>query len=95
MSDRLSSGSDRLDEILSGGLPLHGITLIIGRPGAGKTILAQQYLFRNASADRPALFLSTASEPMEKVLRYGQALDYFDASALGTSAYLRGKGPVR
>jgi circadian clock protein KaiC len=85
MSDRLSSGSDRLDEILSGGLPLHGITLIIGRPGAGKTILAQQYLFRNASADRPALFLSTASEPMEKVLRYGQALDYFDASALGTS----------
>jgi circadian clock protein KaiC len=85
VSDRLSSGSDRLDEILSGGLPLHGITLIVGRPGAGKTILAEQYLFRNASVDRPALYLSTASEPLEKVLRYGQALDYFDASALGTS----------
>jgi circadian clock protein KaiC len=85
MSDRLSSGSDRLDEILSGGLPLHGITLIIGPPGAGKTILAEQFLFRNASTDRPALYLSTASEPLDKILRYGQALDYFDASALGTS----------
>jgi circadian clock protein KaiC len=85
MSDRLSSGSERLDDVLGGGLPLHGITLIIGRPGAGKTILAQQYLFRNASPGRPALYLSTASEPLEKVLRYGEALAYFDASALGTS----------
>jgi len=54
-------------------------------PGAGKTILAEQYLFRNASIDRPALYMSTASEPLEKILRYGEALDYFDASALGTS----------
>ena len=85
MSDRLSSGSEHLDNVLGGGLPLHGITLIVGPPGAGKTILAEQYLFRNASIDRPALYLSTASEPLEKILRYGEALDYFDASALGTS----------
>jgi circadian clock protein KaiC len=83
MPDRLPSGSERLDAVLGGGLPLHGITLITGRPGTGKTILAQQYLFRNATADRPAIYLSTVSEPLEKILRYGQSLDYFDASALG------------
>jgi circadian clock protein KaiC len=93
MTDRLSSGSERLDAVLGGGLPLNGITLVIGSPGTGKTILAQQYLFHNASADRPALYLSTVSEPLEKILRYGQALDYFDAAALGSSAIYEDLGP--
>ena len=85
MTDRLESGSDRLDTVLGGGLPRNGITLLAGRPGTGKTILAQQYLFHNATTDRPALYLSTVSEPLEKMLRYGESLDYFDASVLGTS----------
>jgi circadian clock protein KaiC len=84
MTERLPSGSDRLDAVLGGGLPLNGITLVMGRPGTGKTILAQQYLFRNATAERPALYLSTVSEPLEKILRHGQSLEYFDASALGS-----------
>ena len=45
-------------------------------PGSGKTILAQQYVFHNASTDRPAVYLTTVSEPLEKVLRYGQSLDF-------------------
>lgn len=92
MTDRLSSGSDRLDAVLGGGLPLNGITLLIGRPGSGKTILAQQYLFHNATADRPALYLSTVSEPLDKILRYGQTLDFFDPAALGTSVIYENVG---
>jgi circadian clock protein KaiC len=74
-----------LDNVLGGGFPLHGINLIIGRPGSGKTILAQQYMFHNASVDNSALYLSTVSEPLEKILRYGQSLDFFDPSAVGSS----------
>ena len=85
MTDRLSSGSDRLDTVLGGGLPRNAIVLIGGNPGSGKTILAQQYVFHNASADRPAVYLTTVSEPLEKILRYGQSLDFFDPAALGTS----------
>lgn len=92
MTDRLSSGSDRLDAVLGGGMPLNSITLLIGRPGSGKTILAQQYLFHNATADRPALYLSTVSEPLDKILRYGQALDFFDPAALGTSVIYENVG---
>jgi circadian clock protein KaiC len=73
MTDRLSSGSERLDAVLGGGLPANGIVLIGGKPGTGKTILAQQYVFHNASSDRPAVYLTTVSEPLEKLLRYGQS----------------------
>jgi circadian clock protein KaiC len=51
-------------------------------PGSGKTILSQQYVFHNATADRPALFLSTTTEPLDKIIRYGQSLDFFDPAAV-------------
>ncbi len=84
MSDRMSSGSARLDSVLGGGVPRNGIVVIGGNPGSGKTILAQQYVFHNATEANPALYLSTVSEPLDKILRYGQSLDFFDPAALGT-----------
>jgi circadian clock protein KaiC len=84
MTDRLASGSARLDAVLGGGVPMNGINLVMGRPGTGKTILAQQYIFHNATDERPALYLSTVSEPMEKMLRYGQSLTFFDTAAVGS-----------
>ncbi len=94
MSDRLSSGSDKLDSVLDGGLPLNGITMLSGRPGTGKTILAEQYLFHNATVEQPAIYLSTVSEPLEKLLRYGQSLEYFDNSALGSKVMFEDLGHI-
>ncbi len=85
VEQRLTSGSKRLDQVLGGGLPLHGIAIIAGLPGSGKTILAQQYAFHNATPERPAIYLSTVSEPLEKILRFGQSLSYFDPASVGTS----------
>lgn len=84
---RLRSGHAALDEVLGGGLPGHGITLIMGLPGSGKTILAQQYAFHNADPERPVVYFSTLSEPMDKIVRFGQTLDFFDASAVGKSVF--------
>jgi circadian clock protein KaiC len=84
---RLSSGDERLDAILGGGFPAHAINLIVGSPGSGKTILAQQYVFHNATPERPAVFLTTVSEPLEKVLRYGQTMAFFDATAVGRAVF--------
>jgi circadian clock protein KaiC len=80
--DRLSSGNPRLDSILNGGLLVNATNLVIGVPGSGKTILSQQYVFHNASIERPALVLSTVTEPLDKILRYGEALGFFDSGAI-------------
>ncbi|HUN35435.1 MAG TPA: ATPase domain-containing protein [Trebonia sp.] len=84
---RLLSGHEPLDAILDGGLPGNGITVIMGLPGTGKTILAEQYTFHNARPARPAVYFSTLSEPLEKIVRFGQTLDFFDAAAIGRSVF--------
>ena len=94
MSERLSSGHARLDGLLGGGLPANAINVLIGLPGAGKTILAQQYVFANATPERPALYLSTVSEPLEKMIRYGQSLDFFSPQAVGAAVFYEDLGSV-
>jgi circadian clock protein KaiC len=94
MSGRLRSGRPRLDGILDGGVPENAITLVVGLPGSGKTILAEQYVFANATPEQPALYLSTVSEPFEKLIRYGQTLSFFDAEAIGRSVFYEDLGTV-
>jgi circadian clock protein KaiC len=91
---RLSSGSEPLDVVLGGGFLAHAINLVVGPPGSGKTILAQQYVFHNATVQRPAIYLTTVSEPLEKVLRYGQTLAFFDASAVGRAMFYEDLGEL-
>lgn len=66
----------------------------MGRPGSGKTILAQQYAFRNGRPDRPAVYLSTVSEPLEKIVRFGQSLSFFDTAAIGRSVFYEDLGAI-
>jgi circadian clock protein KaiC len=82
---RLTTGNPRLDDVLGGGLILDAITMVVGAPGTGKTILAEQCLFANATPERPGVYLSTVSEPFDKLLRYGQSLEFFDAERVGRS----------
>jgi circadian clock protein KaiC len=89
---RVASGNRWLDAILGGGFPAHGINLVVGPPGSGKTVLAQQYVFHNATPERPAVYLTTVSEPLEKVLRYGQTLAFFDAGAVGRAVFYEDLG---
>lgn len=85
MIERISSGQASLDAILGGGLPSPAINLVAGAPGSGKTMLAQQYAFHNGTIERPALYLATTSEPLDKLVRYGQELSFFDPSRVGSA----------
>jgi circadian clock protein KaiC len=92
VGDRLVSGHVPLDEVLGGGLPANAISIIMGAPGSGKTILAQQYAFQNGQPESPAIYFSTVSEPLEKIVRFGQNLSFFDSTSIGTSVFYEDLG---
>ena len=82
---KLPTGVRGLDEILGGGLPEFSFNLIAGSPGCGKTTLAHQIAFANATRARPALYFTVLGEPAIKMLRYQQQYSFFDATKLNKS----------
>jgi circadian clock protein KaiC len=79
---QLPTGVPGLGEILNGGLPEYSFNIIAGGPGCGKTTLAHQIMFANASLECPALYFTVLGEPAVKMLRYQQQFSFFDQSKL-------------
>jgi circadian clock protein KaiC len=79
---RLPTGIPELDLVLDGGIPAGSLVVLAGGPGTGKTILAQQICFANATAERPAIFYTTFAEPHAKLVRYLEPFEFFDSGAL-------------
>jgi len=63
---RVSTGSERLDHILGGGLPAGRLHLVQGDPGAGKTTLALQFLLAGVARGESVLYV-TLSESREEL----------------------------
>jgi circadian clock protein KaiC len=82
---RISSGNGEADRVLGGGFPANSINILMGEPGTGKTLFAEQLLFANANGGRPVLYLTTLSEPLSKVVTYLQLLPFYDESKLGSA----------
>jgi circadian clock protein KaiC len=91
---RLETGVRNLDALFSGGLPSGTVTVIAGPPGAGKTILAQQICFHNASPTTRVLYFNTLSEPTAKTLRYLSQFAYFEAEKLETEVQFVDLGKI-
>lgn len=81
----LSTGIPTLDRIFGGGLPKGSLIVLAGAPGTGKTILAQQWCFANASKEHPALYYTTLSEPHSKLVRHLEQFAFFQPDALGSA----------
>src|SRR5476649_939957 len=75
---QLPTGVPGLDEILGGGLPEYSFNIIAGAPGCGKTTLAHQIMFANATPERPAPYFTVLGEPAIKMLRYQQQYTFFE-----------------
>jgi circadian clock protein KaiC len=79
---QLPTGVRGLDEILGGGIPEYSFNIIAGAPGCGKTTMAHQFVFANATRARPALYFTVLGEPAIKMLRYQQQYSFFDEAML-------------
>jgi circadian clock protein KaiC len=81
----LRSGVPGLDAVLGGGLPEFSFNLLAGGPGAGKTTLAQQIVFSNATVARPALYFTVLGEPTLKMIRYQRQFGFFRPDLVGSA----------
>jgi circadian clock protein KaiC len=91
---RLKTGNSNLDEVLHGGFLVNTINVIMGSPGTGKTILAEQLVFANATAKAPALYLATLSEPLDKFIQHGQSYSFFDSTKVGETVFYEDLGAL-
>ena len=82
---QLPTGVLGLDEILRGGLPEYSFNILAGAPGSGKTTLAHQIMFANATPERPAIYFTVLGEPAIKMLRYQQQYSFFDAAKMDSA----------
>lgn len=82
---QLPTGVRGLDEIVGGGLPEFSFNIIAGAPGCGKTTLAHQFIFANATPQKPALYFTVLGEPAVKMLRYQQQYSFFDPAKLNST----------
>ena len=90
----LPTGVRGLDDILGGGIPEFSFNVIAGTPGSGKTTMAHQIVFANASTEKPALYFTVLGEPAVKMLRYQQQFSFFDPSKLGQAIRFINLGDV-
>ena len=78
------SGIEGLDDITGGGLPRGRPTLVCGSAGAGKTLLAMEFLVRGATQyDEPGVFMAF-EETKDELAMNVRSLG-FDLEALGRS----------
>ena len=81
---QIPTGVPGLDEVLGGGIPEYSFNMIAGAPGTGKTTLAEQIMFANATAERPAIYFTVLGEPPLKMLRYQQQFSFFELGKVGS-----------
>ena len=59
----IQTGTKGLDDLLGGGFPKGKCILVVGSPGAGKTILLMQFLKSGALADERGLYVTMDETP--------------------------------
>jgi circadian clock protein KaiC len=77
----VNTGVPGLDDVLRGGFPLHGMYLVEGQPGTGKTTVALQFLLEGKRLGERGLYvtLSETKEELGEVARsHGWSLEGID-----------------
>lgn len=84
---RLRTGVPGLDEITGGGLLQSGVYILQGVPGAGKTILANQIVYRQAAAGAQVVYVTLLAESHARLLQHMENFSFFQPSVLPDKVY--------
>lgn len=80
---RLESGIKGLDTLLKGGFVAGASYIVQGRPGSGKTILANQIGFNHLRNGGHVLFATLLAEPHDRLFQFLSTLSFFDKTQIG------------
>jgi circadian clock protein KaiC len=75
---RIATGIFGADLILGGGCVAGSVQLLIGRPGAGKTIFANQLAFHHASEGHTAAYVTLLAESHARMLTHLASFSFFE-----------------
>lgn len=89
-AERVATGVAGLDRVLRGGFLAHGVYLLIGPSGAGKTTLANQIAFFQG-AGAPVVYVTVLAETHTRLLGHIRQFSFFDAALVSKRiTYLSG-----
>lgn len=83
--NRIKTGVPGLDTILGGGFLKGGIYLVMGTPGTGKTIIANQFGFHHVANGGRALYVSLLSESHSRLFGHLNAMRFFKEERISES----------
>ncbi len=81
--ERVITGVPGLDRLTHGGLLRAGIYLVLGSPGAGKTVLSNHIVHHHVSGGGRAVYLTLLSESHARMLSHVQSFDFFRRDIIG------------
>jgi circadian clock protein KaiC len=85
--ERLTSGIAQLDTVLHGGFVRGGIHLLMGPPGAGKTILSNQICFHHVANGGKAVYLTLLAESHAATLAHLGGFSFFQPQLVGEKIF--------
>jgi circadian clock protein KaiC len=80
--EKISTGVEGLDRLTGGGFLRGSAYIIQGPPGAGKTILANQFCYAHIRDGGRALYMSLLAESSARMLSYVGQMAFFDQAVV-------------
>lgn len=85
--ERVPTGVAGLDAVLGGGLLRGGVFLVMGSPGAGKTVLSNQICFVHARDASCAVYVTLLAESHSRMLSHIERMDFYEPSLVAKSVF--------
>lgn len=85
MLPRVPTHVPGLDAVLGGGLLANTINLVLGHPGTGKTLLANQIVFAHAAQGGRAVYVTHYGETHARMISFLRTTGFFDPARIGKS----------
>ncbi len=90
---RIATGIRGVDTILGGGFTTGSVQLLIGKPGSGKTVFANQCAFHHAAADHTAAYVTLLAESHARMLAHLAGFSFFNPDLVSRRIlYMSGYG---